>query len=80
MGEARHGSTIPEREHPSPAQEERLARVSVALLRVGHDEAADFPLSEFPTKRAMWEHLESPIAELNQGEVKPAPVAVTMGS
>jgi integrase len=38
-----------------------------------------FRISDFPTERALWKHLETPISLLNSGSEEPVPVAVTMG-
>lgn len=37
-----------------------------------------FPVTEFPAKRDLWEHLEIDIARVNQGKSKPVPQVATM--
>ena len=38
-----------------------------------------FQVSDYPTEKAMWQHLETSISLLNQGSSEPLPLAVTMG-
>src|ERR1017187_10768023 len=39
-----------------------------------------FRVADYPTEKAMWQHLETSISLLNQGSSEPLPLAVTMGT
>jgi len=51
------------------------------LYRVrGKMKQEKFKVSDFPTEKALWKHLETAIRVLNKGVSEPIPVAVTMGT
>ena len=51
----------------------------MALSCTQQDETESYPVAQFPTESALWQHLEPAISRLNNGDARPIPMAPTMG-